>query len=185
LRDPLPFLFSLRRPVTWRSRLERPPPLFFLPLTRGEGIRFVAVLLLRCAEIEFSRFLETKDSETRSAMDLLHCLSGVVGPQSSLFAQSVSGLVERDSLSCGLIGFLPTYAYANQSYQYLPVCRWPAITGCETPAKQQEASMLDNLRDVIGVLLILGLLLLVRRLLFPLKPPTRRHPLTRPGTRKR
>src|SRR5262245_5065436 len=78
LRGTLPFLFSLRRPVTWRSRLERPPPLFFLPLTRGEGIRFVAVLLLRCAEIEFSSFLETKDSETRSAMDLLHCLSCVV-----------------------------------------------------------------------------------------------------------
>ena len=44
--------------------------------------------------------------------------------------------------------------------------------------------MLDNLRDVIGVLLILGLLLLVRRLLFPLKPSTHRHPLTRPGARK-
>jgi hypothetical protein len=33
--------------------------------------------------------------------------------------------------------------------------------------------MMDKLQDIIGVLLILGLLLLLRRILFPLKPPTK------------
>jgi hypothetical protein len=33
--------------------------------------------------------------------------------------------------------------------------------------------MFDKLQDIIGVLLILGLLLLIRRILFPEKPPPR------------
>jgi hypothetical protein len=31
--------------------------------------------------------------------------------------------------------------------------------------------MLENLQDLIGVLMILGLILLIRRVLFPQKPP--------------
>ena len=33
---------------------------------------------------------------------------------------------------------------------------------------------MDKLQDMIGVLLILGFLLLLRRVLFPQKPPTKR-----------
>ena len=36
--------------------------------------------------------------------------------------------------------------------------------------------MMDKLQDLIGVLLILGFLLLVRRVLFPQKPPTNWRP---------
>jgi hypothetical protein len=35
--------------------------------------------------------------------------------------------------------------------------------------------MMEKLQDIIGVLLILGLLLLLRRILFPLKPPTKQQ----------
>ena len=33
--------------------------------------------------------------------------------------------------------------------------------------------MMEGLRDIIGVLMTLGLILLLRRILFPQKPPTK------------
>ena len=42
--------------------------------------------------------------------------------------------------------------------------------------------MLENLQDLIGVLMILGLILLIRRVLFPEKPPPKpRRTRTVPG----
>jgi hypothetical protein len=39
--------------------------------------------------------------------------------------------------------------------------------------------MMEGLQDIIGVLTILGLLLLLRRILFPSKPPTKHQARTR------
>jgi hypothetical protein len=47
---------------------------------------------------------------------------------------------------------------------------YPAI---EVPTKHLEATMMEGLRDIIGVLMTLGLLLLIRRILFPRRPPTK------------